>query len=52
MQLQENTLFDLWPGPYETSPSTFYIMRSIVFVCFVALHPSQQLWSLQDDQFT
>ena len=23
-----------------------------VFVCFVALRPSQQLWSLRDSQFT
>ena len=24
----------------------------VLFVCFVALHPRQQLWSLRDGQFT
>ena len=26
--------------------------RVILFVCFIALHPSKQLWSLPDGQFT
>ena len=24
----------------------------VCYVCFVALHPSQQLWSCRDGQFT
>ena len=30
----------------------FVIQIFVLFVCFVALRPSQQLWSLRDGQFT
>ena len=36
----------MWVGEAEFYP------KFVLFVCFVALHPSQQLWSLPDGKFT